>query len=138
MGVDFVALFEKGDKSQDVILRDHDLIHIPAQEMTVKVTGQVLNPGLYPYKPNMNVKHYLTEAGGFNWNARKSRVRLIRSQTGEWAKPDDDTAVEIGDTIFIPEKPERDYWQLSRDLIAVAAQLATIFLVIYTTTTSGN
>ncbi|HOZ22941.1 MAG TPA: SLBB domain-containing protein, partial [bacterium] len=131
MGVDFVALFEKGDKSQDVILRDHDLIHIPAQEMTVKVTGQVLNPGLYPYKPNMNVKHYLTEAGGFNWNARKSRVRLIRSQTGEWAKPDDDTAVEIGDTIFIPEKPERDYWQLSRDLIAVAAQLATIFLVIY-------
>jgi len=138
MGVDFVALFEKGDKSQDVILRDHDLIHIPAQEMTVKVTGQVLNPGLYPYKPDMNVKHYLTEAGGFNWNARKSRVRLIRSQTGEWAKPDDDTAVEIGDTIFIPEKPERDYWQLSRDLIAVAAQLATIFLVIYTTTTSGN
>ncbi len=134
MGVDFVALFEKGDKSQDVILRDHDLIHIPAQEMTVKVTGQVLNPGLYPYKPNMNVKHYLTEAGGFNWNARKSRVRLIRSQTGEWAKPDDDTAVEIGDTIFIPEKPERDYWQLSRDLIAVAAQLATIFLVIYNTT----
>ncbi|HOC89615.1 MAG TPA: SLBB domain-containing protein, partial [bacterium] len=131
MGVDFVALFEKGDKSQDVILRDHDLIHIPAQEMTVKVTGQVLNPGLYPYKPDMNVKHYLTEAGGFNWNARKSRVRLIRSQTGEWAKPDDDTAVEIGDTIFIPEKPERDYWQLSRDLIAVAAQLATIFLVIY-------
>lgn len=134
MGVDFVALFEKGDKSQDVILRDHDLIHIPAQEMTVKVTGQVLNPGLYPYKPDMNVKHYLTEAGGFNWNARKSRVRLIRSQTGEWAKPDDDTAVEIGDTIFIPEKPERDYWQLSRDLIAVAAQLATIFLVIYNTT----
>ncbi len=63
MGVDFAALFEKGDQSQDVILRDHDLIDIPAQEMTVKVTGQVLNPGLYPYKPNMTVKHYLSRSG---------------------------------------------------------------------------
>ncbi|HPM60657.1 MAG TPA: SLBB domain-containing protein [bacterium] len=134
MGVDFVALFEQGDKSQDVALRDHDLIHVPAQEQTVKVTGQVLNPGLYPYKPNMTVKHYLAEAGGYNWNARKSRVRIIRSRTGEWAKPDNDSIIEVGDTIFIPEKPERDYWRLSRDLIAVAAQVATIFLVVYNTT----
>jgi protein involved in polysaccharide export with SLBB domain len=137
MGVDFTALFERGDKSQDVILRDHDLIFIPAQEQTVKVTGQVINPGLYTYKPNQTVKYYLAEAGGYNWNARKSRMRIIRSQTGEWAKPNDDTIVEIGDTIFVPEKPERDYWKLSRDLIAVAAQVATIFLVVYTTTTGG-
>ncbi len=130
MGVDFAALFEKGDQSQDVILRDHDLIHIPAQEQTVKVTGQVINPGLYPYKPNMPLKHYLSEAGGYNWNARKSRVRIIRSQTGEWAKPSDDTVVEIGDTIFIPEKPEIDYWRLSREMITVIAQLATIYLVV--------
>ncbi len=61
---------------------------------------------------------------------RKSRVRLIRSQTGEWAKPNDDTVVEIGDTIFIPEKPEMDYWRLSRDIIAVIAQLATSYLVV--------
>ena len=130
MGVDFVALFEKGDKSQDVLLRDRDLIFIPAQERTVKVAGQVINPGLYPYTPNMPLKHYLEEAGGYNWNARKSRIRLIRSKTGEWAKPGDNTIVEVGDTIFIPEKPERDYWELARDLIAVTAQLSTIYLVV--------
>ena len=133
MGVDFVALFDKDDKSQDVALRDHDLIYVPAQEQTVKVTGQVINPGLYPYKPNMTVRHYLAEAGGYNWNAHKSRVRIIRSRTGEWAKPDN-SIIEVGDTIFIPEKPERDYWKLTRDLIAVAAQVATMFLVIYNTT----
>lgn len=130
MGVDFAALFQKGDKSQDVILRDRDLIHIPAQEQTVKVTGQVINPGLYPFRPDMPLKHYLAEAGGYNWNARKSRVRIIRSQTGEWEKPTDDTIIQVGDTIFIPEKPERDWWREARDFITVITQLAMIYSVI--------
>ncbi|HOT97527.1 MAG TPA: SLBB domain-containing protein [bacterium] len=131
MGVDFSALFERGDKSQDVLLRDRDLINIPAKEQTVKVSGQVVNPGLYPYQPGKTLKHYLNEAGGFNWNARKSRVRIIRSQTGEWTKPKDDTIVEIGDTVFVPEKPERDYWEQARSLITVIAQMAMIYSVIY-------
>ncbi|HNW59709.1 MAG TPA: SLBB domain-containing protein [bacterium] len=131
MGVDFAALFEKGDKSQDILLRDRDLIHIPAREQTVKVSGQVVNPGLYPYKEGKTLKYYLAEAGGYNWNARKSRVRIIRSQTGEWAKPKDDTIVEIGDTVFVPEKPERDYWEQARSLITVIAQMAMIYSVIY-------
>lgn len=130
MGVDFAALFQKGDMSQDIILRDRDLIHIPAQEQTVKVTGQVINPGLYPFKPDLPLKHYLAEAGGYNWNARKGRVRIIRSQTGEWEKPTDDTIIQVGDTIFIPEKPERDWWREARDFITVITQLAMIYSVI--------
>jgi len=86
MGVDFVALFENKDKEQDVMLRDRDLIVVPAQEQTVKLTGQVVNPGLYIYKPGMTLKHYLDEAGGYNWNVRKSKVRIIKSKTGEWMK----------------------------------------------------
>ncbi len=130
MGVDFVALFEQGDKSQDILLRDRDLIYIPTQEQTVKISGQIINPGLYPYAPGMTMKYYLSEAGGYNWNARKGRVRLIRSKTGEWAKPNDDTIVEVGDTIFVPEKPERDWWAMTKEMIQVVAQLATIYLVI--------
>lgn len=130
MGVDFVALFEKGDKSQDVILRDNDLIVIPAREMTVKVSGQVINPGLFPYDANRTLRYYVDEAGGYNWNARKSKIRVIKAKTGEWVKAKDSTPIDVGDAIFIPEKPERDYWQLAKDLIAVTAQVATIYLVV--------
>jgi len=130
MGVDFVALFQRGDKTQDVILRDDDLIVVPAKEMTVNVTGQVINPGLLPYEPNKPLKYYIKEAGGYNWNARKSKIRVIKGKTGEWMKPDDNTIIEVGDTIFVPEKPERDWWLLARDFITVAAQLATIYLVV--------
>ncbi len=130
MGVDFVALFEKGDKSQDVILRDNDLIVIPAREMTVKVSGQVINPGLFPFEVNKALRYYVNEAGGYNWNARKSKIRVIKAKTGEWVKAKDSTPIDVGDAIFIPEKPDRDYWQLTKDLIAVTAQVATIYLVV--------
>ena len=32
--------------------------------------------------------------------------------------------------IFVPEKPERDWWMIAKDLITVGAQMATIYLVI--------
>ncbi len=130
MGVDFVALFEHKDHTQDIVLRDRDLIIIPAQEQTVKLTGQVVNPGLYIYKPGQTMKYYLQEAGGYNWNVRKTKVRIIKNKTGEWMKPNDDTVIEVGDTIFVPEKPERDWWMIAKDLITVGAQMATIYLVI--------
>ena len=130
MGVDFVGLFDHKDSRQDVILRDRDLIAIPPQEKTVKITGQVINPGLFPYEPGRTMAYYIQRAGGYNWNVRKSKVRVIKGSTGEWMKPNRNTVIEVGDTIFVPEKPERDYWTLARDLITVTAQLATIYLVV--------
>lgn len=130
MGVDFVALFERKDTRQDVILRNRDLIAIPPQEKTVKITGQVINPGLFPYEPGRTIGYYIQRAGGYNWNVRKNKVRVIKGSTGEWMKPNRNTIIEVGDTIFVPEKAERDYWTLARDLITVTAQLATIYLVI--------
>ncbi|MBN2357157.1 SLBB domain-containing protein, partial [candidate division KSB1 bacterium] len=130
MGINFIALFEKNDTSQDVLLRDRDLVYIPAQEKTVKLTGQVVYPGLYSYRPGMTLNYYLKEAGGYNWNARKSKVRIIKANTGEWVKPNGDTIVEVGDTIFVPEKPERDWWATTREIITAFAQLATVYIVV--------
>lgn len=130
MGVDFEKLFVKGDSTQDIILQDRDIISIPARTRTVNVTGQVINPGLISYVPDMPLKHYIREAGGYSWNARKSNVRVIRAATREWERPRGNTIIELGDTIFVPEKPERDWWVIARDIIAVTAQVATILLVI--------
>lgn len=130
MGVDFRALFEKNDLSKDVLLMDRDQIIVPAQEQTVKITGQVVFPGLYTYVPGKTLKYYLREAGGYNWNARRSKVRIIRSNTGEWVKPNDNTIVEVGDTIFVPEKPERNWWTTTKEVITAFAQLATIYIVV--------
>jgi len=130
ISIDFVDLFVKENKSEDIFLMDRDLINIPARGRTVNVTGQVLNPGLVPYKKDGDVNYYIQVAGGYIWNARRSKVRIIKSRTGEWLKPGKKVEIEIGDTVFVPEKPETDWWALFKDLMRVAAEVATVVLVI--------
>lgn len=132
--VDFVRLFQVGDKSLDILLMDRDQITIPSITKTINISGQVVRPGLISYIPGQTFSYYLKKVGGYSWNARKSRVRIIRGQTGEWLKPNKNTEILLGDTIFVPENPERDYWVLFKDYMQLAYQIATIFLVISQTT----
>ncbi len=130
--VDFSDLFLKNDLSQDITLVDGDEIIVPTLSPTVNVIGQVNNPGLVHYVSNKNYKYYIEKAGGYSWNAKKSKMRLIKAHTGTWIKPKSNTPIEIGDTIFIPERSEVDWWVVWKDIILVISQVATIIIVINT------
>jgi protein involved in polysaccharide export with SLBB domain len=90
----------------------------------------VNRPGLVKWVPGKNVEYYIEKAGGFSWNARKGKIRLIKAQTSKWIKPKKNTPVEIGDTIFVPEKTEIDYWEMWKDILLIVSQIATIILVV--------
>jgi len=128
--VDFVKLFVNKEKDRDVLLRDRDIIDIPAITPTVNVAGQVNSPGLVNFIEGKSYEYYIGEAGGFSWNANKGKTRLIKAQTGRWIKPKKNTTIEIGDTIFVPEKQELEYWELWKDMLLIVSQIATILLVI--------
>ena len=130
LSVDFEQLFNSNDKTEDMILFDRDYIYVPKQARTVTVSGQVKRPGLIHFKQDENVTYYVQEAGGFSFNARKSKIRIIKAKTREWLKPSESTKIEVGDTIFVPEKVERNYWEIFRKIMTAAAQLATVILVI--------
>ena len=130
--VDFKKLFNDNDKSQNIFLQDQDEIVIPVQLPTVNVTGNVNRPGLISWIPGKTTDYYVEKAGGYSWNARVSKMRLIRAQTGTWIKPKKDTPVEIGDTIFVPEKQELNLWQLWKDLMLIVSQVATVIIVVQT------
>ena len=127
--VDFASLFNDKNQALDIVLKDKDEIVVPLFLPTVKVAGQVNNPGLINYEPDRNVDYYIAKAGGYSWNARKSKLRLIKAQSGTWLKPRSSTRIDIGDTIFVPEKKEYDYWELVKDILLVTTQVATIIVV---------
>ncbi len=130
LGVDFIRLFLLKDKSADVPLIDRDEVNIPPIGRTIAVSGQVVRPGLITFVSGQKFRYYISKAGGYSWNARKSRARVIRGQTGEWLQPSGDTEIYLGDTIFVPERPEHDYWALFKDFMQIAYQIATIGLVL--------
>ncbi|KPL16660.1 MAG: hypothetical protein AMJ92_12610 [candidate division Zixibacteria bacterium SM23_81] len=128
--VDFEGLFLKNDKSKDILLKRGDIIDIPAIRKTVNVNGLVNDPGAVQYRSGKKLGYYIDQAGGYHSNARKSRMRVIKASTGQWLKPSKVKRIEPGDIIWVPEKPERNYWELFKDLVSTTAQVATVILVI--------
>ncbi|MGB2768889.1 MAG: SLBB domain-containing protein, partial [Candidatus Zixiibacteriota bacterium] len=127
---DFEKLLADGLKEYDITLKSGDVIRIPPKSMVVNVSGSVVNPGLVPYEPGKDYRYYIARAGGFSWKARQNKIMVIKGQTGERMRPSTRRKIDPGDTILVPERPERDYWKLFRDTILVLGNVATIYLVI--------
>jgi hypothetical protein len=82
------------------------------------------------YEPGLEPEDYIRRAGGYAEKAAQGKTRVIRAATGEWVSLGEVDALEAGDTIWVPEKPERHYWALLRDIIQVTTQIVTIYLVV--------
>jgi polysaccharide export outer membrane protein len=130
VAVDFGRLFLEGQKEYDVVLKNGDVINIPPKSMVVNVSGSVVNPGLVPYERGQDYKYYITRAGGLSWKAREGKIQIVKGLTGERLRPSKSRRIDPGDTILVPEKPERDYWGFFRDTMIVLGNLATIYLVV--------
>ena len=130
IGVDFEKLFLQGRSEYDIALKNGDHVNIQPKSMVVNVSGCVVKPGLIPFKSGENYKYYIKRAGGFSWKARESKIQIVKGLTGERLRPSKSRKIDPGDTILIPEKPERDYWGFFKDTMIVLGNLATVYLVV--------
>ncbi len=103
VSVDMAALFEKGDASADITLRDGDVISVPVTPNSVYVWGYVGSVGYIPYRQGMSVNDYIRAAGGYAEGAVVEGTRIIKARTRKWAKPSE-TVVESGDEIYVPRE----------------------------------
>ena len=127
---DFEKLFGQNQLSEDVFLRDKDEVLIPEQSKIVFVSGGVISPGNVVYDQKWAYKEYITAVGGFNKKAKKGDVKIIKSKTGVWLDADKNVNIEEGDIIFVPERKERNWWEIFKEGLLVASQIATIFFII--------
>jgi polysaccharide export outer membrane protein len=119
-----------GDPDHDVLLMDGDRIVIPRVSLTVKVAGQVANPGLVSYVPGEKFSYYVRAAGGYESGARTNAVKVIRRQNGEWIPAGRAGALEPGEEVWVPQRREGATWRMLRDVASFAASVATAYLLI--------
>ncbi|MBN2091315.1 SLBB domain-containing protein [candidate division KSB1 bacterium] len=127
--VDFYKLMIHKDKSEDIYLKNGDIIQIPRAPVVVQVTGRVSRQGGVLYKKGMKLSYYLKKAGGATWDAN-IRDTKVTKVTGEILDYTDVDELVAGDIIWVPPKPHRDWWAIFRDTMTVFAQIATIYLII--------
>ena len=63
--------------SENLLLDDGDVLTISKSANLVKISGEVYNPTIIPYKPNKNLKYYIAQAGNFTPYARKTGSFVI-------------------------------------------------------------
>jgi protein involved in polysaccharide export with SLBB domain len=81
--IDLYRLIAKGNQSDNVRLRDNDVIRIPSYTSRIELNGQLKRPGLFEVLPSESFKDILAFAGGFDDTAYTAMVKVIRKSSKE-------------------------------------------------------
>ncbi|MEJ5961284.1 SLBB domain-containing protein [Pedobacter immunditicola] len=113
VGIDLEHILKKPISREDLILEDGDVIRIPRQLQTVRITGEVLQPNSIVYNRGKSFKNYINGAGGFNYNAYKKGAYIVYSNGSvEAARKflffNNYPEVKPGAEIFVPKRAQRE------------------------------
>lgn len=82
--IDIYHFLVNGDQSDNVGLKDNDVIHIPSYSHRVAITGEVKRPGVFEIKTGENFKDLLLFASGFNEYAYTASVNVTQKTEKEF------------------------------------------------------
>ncbi len=86
--VDIYRFLISGDQSDNIGLKDNDVIKIPANNQKVVLDGQVNRPGIFEMKKGETFNDLLTFASGFNEFAYTQSVNVIQKTGKEFRVSD--------------------------------------------------
>ncbi|WP_410222069.1 SLBB domain-containing protein [Pedobacter sp.] len=113
VGINLEKILQNPKSRIDLILEEGDIIRVPKQLQIVKVTGEVLNPNSIVYTPGKSFREYISGAGGFTGNAKKSGAYIkyangAAESTKKFLFFNNYPKVKPGAEILVPIRPERE------------------------------
>jgi protein involved in polysaccharide export with SLBB domain len=95
-----------------LFLQDGDILNIPIELQTVKVSGEVLSPNTIIFAKNRSFRNYIANAGGFGDKALKRRAYIIYANgsvrsTKKFLFFNNYPIVKTGSEIFVPKNTEK-------------------------------
>jgi protein involved in polysaccharide export with SLBB domain len=85
---DLYAFMQNGDQSQNMGLKDRDVIKVPPYKGRIEIKGQVKRPGIFELNATESFKQFLQYAGGFDDTAYTAWVKVIQKNEKEKAVKD--------------------------------------------------
>jgi protein involved in polysaccharide export with SLBB domain len=79
IGIDLVAALKNPTGEEDLFLLEGDIIDIPKEPQTVKVTGEVLYPNSVKYLSTNTFKDFINGAGGYTTSSARKKSYVIYS-----------------------------------------------------------
>ena len=132
--VDFTKLNVSNSDESKFLVKDGDLILIPAKFDYVYVFGQVPKAGYIKHTPGENYKYYIEKAGGLSETAKDDdKIVVIKGKTLDWiSKEKEKINLDAGDYIYVPKSVPRPidfYLQRYVNVASIVGSVATIILL---------
>uniref|UniRef100_UPI0037BF3A7E SLBB domain-containing protein n=1 Tax=Aquirufa sp. TaxID=2676249 RepID=UPI0037BF3A7E len=77
IGINLVAALANPGGSDDIQIINGDVINIPREPQTVKITGEVLYPNNVKFTESRTLSNYVSSAGGFTSSSARKRAYVI-------------------------------------------------------------
>ena len=134
IGINLEKILANPGSKHDLILQEGDVLNIPQELQTVRMRGEFLYPITTRYDDNFGFMHYVSNAGGFNDQAKKNKAYIIYAngsvdRTRNFLFFKFYPKVEPGAEIVVPRKPERQKLSPSA-WVGISTGVATFGLIV--------
>jgi protein involved in polysaccharide export with SLBB domain len=134
VGIDLEKIMKNPGSDDDLFLLEGDVIQIPKQLQTVRMVGEVLLPTTSRFDKKNGLKNYISKAGGFTEDARKSKTYVVYAngdakRTHNFLGFNIYPELEPGAEIVVPKKPRRNRLSAA-GWIGLASSLATLGILV--------
>ncbi|MBA3675347.1 MAG: SLBB domain-containing protein, partial [Chitinophagaceae bacterium] len=135
IALDLVYIITHPGSDADLILKPEDELFVPRNDEAIKISGQVLSPTQSPYRKGDNVADYISNAGGFTDDARKSKVYVLypngkAARTKHFLFVRSYPQVKSGSEIIVPKVRLKVNNKSITETIAVATAVAGLAAVV--------
>ena len=108
----------EADSSSDLLVKDGDILFVPALPYSVSVAGEVQFPSSHLFDEKLDVKDYIYKSGGYTQNADEARTFVVKangsvltSKGNAWfGKGSAIQTISAGDVIVVPIDLKQTRW----------------------------
>jgi protein involved in polysaccharide export with SLBB domain len=134
VGIDMERILAFPGSSYDLIMEENDIINVPKQLQTIKVSGEVLSPVTIIYEKGKTFRRYIYQSGGFSDKSLKRRSYILYANgavksTRKILLFNNYPRVVPGSEIFVPKKIEKRPTSVT-EIVGISSTVASLAVII--------
>ena len=134
VGIELDKIMANPGTTIDLLLRPGDIINIPQELQTVKVSGSVMNPLALTFQKKIKLHSYINMAGGYSDQALPSKTYVIYPNGNTATKKGfvfrNNPKLTPGAEIIVPRKPEKKREDNAMKWISIASAMSSLTIAI--------
>jgi protein involved in polysaccharide export with SLBB domain len=136
IGINLTKIMENPGSKYDLFLQEGDQLKITKEAQTVRLSGALLYPITVRYDKSFSFNKYISMAGGFASDAKKSKSYVIYAngsidKTNKILFCNNYPKVAPGAEIVVPRKPERTKMS-TQEVVGLSSAVSSMALIIVT------